>query len=119
MVDQLFARIDSGTTHWTLTDYQGSIQTVIDNNATIRDQVLYDGWGNATQTNSSYGGRYLYVGREFDSATGLLYERQRYYDPTTSRWMTQDPLGFASGDVNPYAYGPSHKICNMLALTRS
>src|SRR5262249_8277100 len=65
-VDQLFARIDSGTAYWELTDRQGSIRTIIDANATVKDQITYDGWGNASQTNSTYGGKYLYTGREFD-----------------------------------------------------
>ncbi|HYV37231.1 MAG TPA: RHS repeat-associated core domain-containing protein, partial [Gemmataceae bacterium] len=32
------------------------------------------------------------------------YNRQRYYDPKTGRWMTQDPLGFDAGDSNLYRY---------------
>ncbi len=62
MVDQVFARIDGlGVASWLLTDYQGSIRTVIDNLGTVNDQITYDGLGNATQTNSAEGGRYLQV----------------------------------------------------------
>src|SRR5438445_3738044 len=94
-VDQLLARLDSGTAYWQLTDRLGSIRTIIDNSAAVKDQITYDGWGNATQTNGSFGGRYFWVGREFDSETGLEYNRARYYDPTTGRWISQDPLGLA------------------------
>jgi RHS repeat-associated protein len=104
VVDQLFARIDSGTSYWELTDRQGSIRTIIDNSATVKDQISYDGWGNASQTASTYGGRYLYTGREFDVETGLQYNRTRYYDPTTSRWISQDPRGFDAGDSDLYRY---------------
>jgi RHS repeat-associated protein len=104
VVDQLFARIDSGTSYWELTDRQGSIRTIIDNTATVKDQISYDGWGNASQTASTYGGRYLYTGREWDVETGLQYDHARYYDPTTSRWISQDPLGFDAGDSNLYRY---------------
>jgi uncharacterized protein RhaS with RHS repeats len=34
----------------------------------------------------------------------LYYHRARYLDPTTGRWTTQDPLGFAAGDANLYRY---------------
>jgi hypothetical protein len=34
----------------------------------------------------------------------LYYNRARYLDPTTGRWTTQDPLGFAAGDANLYRY---------------
>src|SRR5262249_46321335 len=30
--------------------------------------------------------------------------RARYYDPTTQRWLSQDPLGFDAGDSNLYRY---------------
>ncbi len=46
----------------------------------------------------------LFVSREFDFETGLYYNRARYLDPTTGRWTTQDPLGFAAGDANLYRY---------------
>ena len=36
--------------------------------------------------------------------TGLQYNRARYYDPTTGRWTTEDPIGFAGGDTNLYRY---------------
>jgi hypothetical protein len=32
------------------------------------------------------------------------YNRARYYDPVTARWMSQDPLGFDAGDSNLYRY---------------
>jgi RHS repeat-associated protein len=37
-------------------------------------------------------------------ATGLQYNRARWYDPTTGRWISQDPLGFDAGDSNLYRY---------------
>ena len=50
-------------------------------------------------TNNSY----AYTGRELDD-TDLYYYRARYYDPTTQRFLSQDPIGFASGDFNFYRY---------------
>ena len=46
----------------------------------------------------------LFTSREFDAKTGLYYNRARYLDPTTGRWTTQDPLGFAAGDAKLYRY---------------
>ena len=43
-----------------------------------------------------------YTGRELDSS-GLYYYRARYYDPSTGRFDSEDPLGFAAG-INFYAY---------------
>jgi RHS repeat-associated protein len=76
---------------------------------TISDTLSYDGWGNiASESNASFGDRYKYTGREYDSATGLQYNRDRYYDPASGRWLTQDPLGFDAGDSNLYRYVKNH-----------
>ena len=39
-----------------------------------------------------------------DPETGLHYNFRRYYDPSTGRYLTQDPIGLAGGD-NQYRYG--------------
>jgi RHS repeat-associated protein len=105
--DQLFARVDkvSGTLtpYWYLTDNQQSVRNVLSYSGTVLGTVTYDAFGNATETGSDIG-RYTYTGREWDSETNLLYNRARYYDPRTGRWMSQDPLGFDAGDSNLYRY---------------
>ena len=45
---------------------------------------------------------FFYVGQEYDASTGLQYSRARYYDPVSSEFISQDPLGFAGGDTNLY-----------------
>ncbi|HEB02683.1 MAG TPA: RHS repeat-associated core domain-containing protein [Nitrospirae bacterium] len=44
------------------------------------------------------------TGREWDAETGMYYYRARYYAPDLKRFITEDPLRFASGDVNWYRY---------------
>jgi len=53
---------------------------------------------------SDIGGKsgFFYVGQEYDASTGLQYSRARYYDPVSSEFISQDPLGFAGGDTNLY-----------------
>ncbi len=104
-VDQLFARQDAGVQYWYLTDYQGSVRDVLDNSGNVKDAIVYDGFGNIiSETNSAYRGSYAWTGRMFDVETGLQYNRARWYDPTTGRWQSQDPLGFDAGDSNLYRY---------------
>ncbi|MCI0614704.1 RHS repeat-associated core domain-containing protein, partial [bacterium] len=52
----------------------------------------------AANTNS-----YQYTGREND-ATGTFYYRGRYYQPVLQRFISEDPIEFAGGDINLYAY---------------
>ena len=47
---------------------------------------------------------FTYTGREYDAESGLYYYRARYYDPTIGRFLNEDPIGFAGGDMNLYAY---------------
>jgi RHS repeat-associated protein len=46
----------------------------------------------------------LYTGRERDEETGLQYNRARYYDPTTGRFISEDPINFRAGDTNLSRY---------------
>lgn len=44
-------------------------------------------------------------------ASGLLYRRNRYYDPQTGRFTQEDPIGLAGG-MNLYGYGAGDPINN-------
>lgn len=63
----------------------------------------YDSFGNITPT-GTINQPYAYTGREYDNETGMYFYRARYYDPKAGRFVTKDPIGFAGGDVNFYAY---------------
>ena len=101
--------------YWTLTDNLGSVRDVIDNSATVKDSLQYDSFGNidtSTELDSAYRGRYAYTGREFDVETQLQYNRARYYDATTGRWISQDPMGFDAGDSNLYRYSRNQPVAH-------
>jgi RHS repeat-associated protein len=115
VIDQLFARIEEDPEgdipYWYLTDHLGSIRDVIDGSAVVKNSITYDGFGNITaETDSNYRGRYAWTGREIDVEIKLQYNRARYYDTATGRWMSQDPLGFNAGDSNLYRYVSNHPI---------
>ena len=56
------------------------------------------------QASSGDLGHYQWTGREYDAEINLQYNRARYYDPGTGRWISQDQLGFGAGDSNLYRY---------------
>jgi len=50
--------------------------------------LSYDTWGNVEQgTPSPFG----YTGREHDSESGLVFLRNRFYDPKAGRFLSEDP----------------------------
>ena len=121
-VDQILARVDvtapsDSTTgaKWYLTDQQGSLRTLLDASGSEIVSLRYDAFGNVTAVDSAYSsdpmtevtdiaGRYQWTGREKDAETGLQYNRARWYDAGTGRWISQDPMGFDAGDSNLYRY---------------
>ncbi len=50
-----------------------------------------DGDGALTKINHRFPGQY------FDSETGLHYNWHRFYDPSTGRYISADPIGLAGG----------------------
>ena len=87
-------------------DHQGSIVALTDSSGQVVESFAYDNHYGAiidhtktVETNNPYG----YTGREVD-ADDLYYYRARYYDPTLQRFLSEDPIGFASGDFNFYRY---------------
>jgi RHS repeat-associated protein len=47
-----------------------------------------------------------FQGQYYDDETGLHYNRHRYYDPQTGRFISKDPIGLAGG-INVYQYAPN------------
>ncbi|XZE42761.1 RHS repeat-associated core domain-containing protein [Pirellulaceae bacterium SH467] len=125
-IDATTASGTAGTTLWALTDHLGSVRDLLDNNGVVREHNVFDSFGrlirevdynssgtaisstDAAAVDSIFG----YTGRDWDSDIGMQYNRARWYDPQTGRWLSQDPIGFAAGDANLYRYvgnGPTNK----------
>ena len=47
-----------------------------------------------------------FQGQQVDEESGLHYNRHRYYDPDTGRFISKDPIGLAGG-INVYQYAPN------------
>ena len=57
-----------------------------------------------------------YTGHVNDADTGLSYMQARYYDPTTSRFLSTDPLIWLPGNldsINRYTYAGSSPLSNV------
>jgi RHS repeat-associated protein len=101
-IDECFQRTDSSGTLSYLSDMVGSTLALADSSGALDTAYTYDPFGNVT-VNGADTNPYQFTGRENDG-TGLYYYRARYYSPTFQRFIAQDPIGFAGGDPNIYAY---------------
>jgi len=102
-VDEVFARTDANGTLSFLSDALGSTLALADASGTLQTEYTYDPFGATTVTGAASTNAIQYTGREHDE-TGLYYYRARYYSPTLQRFLSEDSLGFAGGDLNLYAY---------------
>ncbi|MEV6143643.1 polymorphic toxin-type HINT domain-containing protein [Streptomyces sp. NPDC051992] len=104
-LDEFLTRTENGATQIYLTDALGSVIGLANSDGTVATKYAYDPNGQATTTGTASSNPYTFTGRENDG-TGLLYYRDRYYDPETGRFISQDPIGQAGG-TNLYQYALS------------
>ena len=99
-------------------DLLGSVVELIDRSAfepLIRNRYTYTAFGRTTLTSPAEGpieSPFAYTGREWepswssqsDEREAFYFYRARYYSPALGRFLTEDPLGVVSGDLNLYRY---------------
>jgi RHS repeat-associated protein len=84
-------------------DRLGNVLSVADPaTGVVSGTAVYDSFGGRTITGEAI--RYGFTGREHDAESGLIHFRARAYDPATGQFLQRDPIGFAAGDLNLYAY---------------
>lgn len=84
-------------------DGLGSITSLTAANGSVAQTYVYDSFGNTTNSTGSLTNFLRYTAREFDTESNLYYYRARYYDPTTGRFASEDPIRFRGG-INVYRY---------------
>jgi RHS repeat-associated protein len=81
------------------------VRDVVDDSGAVLNHVVYDAFGGVTsQTDESVVFRYGYTARELDAESGLQYNRARYLDSFTGKFISEDPINFKGGDSNLYRY---------------
>lgn len=97
--------IQAGVNYRIFSDHLGSPRMIVRaSNGTIVCKQDHDEFGRLTLNTLAGCLPFGFAGGLYDEDTGLLRFGARDYDPTIGRWTTKDPIGFAGGDTNLYAY---------------
>ena len=110
---------------WSYGDHLNSIRDVAiydptTETTTTVNHFIFDAFGNLvssvdpTNSNATISPliAFRYTGKYFDTNTNLQNNLNRWYDVTTGKWISVDPIGFDGGDVNLYRYVENEIINN-------
>jgi RHS repeat-associated protein len=89
-----------GTTYIPLHDLSGHVRVVLTTDGQVAERLTYTAYGLESRTANIT--PWTFSSKRQDP-TDFVYFGQRYYDPQTATWLTQDPLGTSAGP-NLYAY---------------
>jgi len=90
-----------------LHDAHGNVVNLVDGNGEITKTYRYDAFGNEKNPDANDTNPFRYCGEYFDSETGNVYLRARYYDPSNGRFTQRDSYPGRAGDplsLNLYTY---------------
>jgi RHS repeat-associated protein len=101
-IDQTLAIVHSnGQVEYGLSDANNNTVATVDQTGKSVGTFFYEPFGQTTVIKSTY--PFQYNGR-IPINGGLYNFRARYYSTQLSRFLSEDPLGLASGDVNLYRF---------------
>ncbi len=107
-----------GSLSYYLYDGLGSTRQLTNSAGAVTDGYLYDAYGVGLLHSPSSGvvNAFLFQGQQFDAASNDYYQRARYYDPTTGRFLSQDPFEGNSNDpisLHRYLYAGDDPMDNI------
>jgi len=87
-------------------DGSGNVSEMTGPDSTVLNTYGYDPFGHAIINDESVENSFTFAGQFGVKQAGndLLYMRNRFYSPSTGRFITEDPIGFAGGDISFYRY---------------
>jgi RHS repeat-associated protein len=99
-------------TYFYQNDHLGTPQELVDESGKVAWLGRYRAWGAlrgaklANGEAAETGNLIRAQGQYHDEELGLCYNRMRYYDPHSGRFISKDPIGLAGG-INEYQYAPN------------
>jgi RHS repeat-associated protein len=108
-IDEPLAMLRGTTADYYEQDGLGSVTSLSSSSGSIAQTYTYDSFGNTTNSSGPLTNFFRYTGRELDTESDLYFNRARYYDPSSGRFLREDPIGFEGGN-NFYKYAGNNPI---------
>jgi RHS repeat-associated protein len=108
----IHAQQRDGDWQWMVQDGLNSVRSVVDNELAVLESVVNDPFGNPTAIVGMPQTAYGYTGEPTDP-NGLVYLRERYYNPSMGAFISQDPYAGSMNDpmtLNGYAYVQNNPV---------
>jgi len=108
--NQLLAMIRPGeAVYYYHNDHLGTPRVLTNESQTVVWRAVYTPFGEAEVEVATVQNPFRFPGQYYDQETGLHYNYFRYYDPTTGRYVTPDPIGLEGG-INLFPYVANNPI---------
>ena len=98
--------VKSGYTYYTQNAH-GDVVNLTDETGAVTKSYTYDAFGVEQNIDDSDTNAFRYCGEYYDSESGTIYLRARYYNPTTGRFISRDSYAGKKEDplsLNLYTY---------------
>ncbi|HMA97137.1 MAG TPA: RHS repeat-associated core domain-containing protein [Polyangiaceae bacterium] len=100
-------RDNDGPWRYYFADPNGTPEEILDACGKVLGRLRRKAYGRTEVLNGSTDTTQIrFPGQYEDPETGLHYNRYRYYDPDTGRYLSPDPIGIDGGN-DLFAYGPN------------
>lgn len=87
-----------------ISDHLGSPREIVDHTGRVIGRHVEKGFGAPSDPEHNENiCPFRFQGQYYDSESGLHYNRHRYYDPVSARYISSDPARLSAG-VNQFAY---------------
>lgn len=93
-----------------VSDQIGSPWLIVDAGGTVVDHIVRDAAGRIVSETAPGTTTIGFAGGIADPLTGLVHFGAREYSPRLQRWLSPDPIGFASSDANLYRYADGDPV---------
>ncbi|MBI9074557.1 MAG: RHS domain-containing protein [Desulfatibacillum sp.] len=108
--DPVYMQCD-GRVYFYHNDHMGTPQAMSNENGDAVWIAHYEPFGKTdVKAAKGFENPLRFPGQYHDAETGLHYNMHRYYDPETGRYLRQDPIGFADGDLDLYGYAGANPV---------